>query len=64
MDLSKLISKDTIDNLLIKVYVYDNDLKSVVHPDEYDLVLLKDFKAYCEQHKSRLYDTQFFVKGN
>lgn len=64
MDLNKLIGQDTLDNMLVKVWVYDNDLKCVPDPNTYDLVLIKDFKSYCEQHKGRLYDTQFFVKGN
>lgn len=52
------------DNLLVKVYVYDTDLKCVPYKDKYDLVLNKDYKAYCEQHKSTLYDTQIFIKSN
>lgn len=63
MDLKNLIGQDTLDNMLVKVYVYDSIVKSVVNPDQYDLVLIKDYKAYCEQHKSRIYDHQFFVKG-
>lgn len=53
-----------LDNLLCKVYVYDDEMKCVPYPDKFDLVLIKDFDKYVENHKSRLYDHQYFVKSS
>lgn len=64
MDLSKFINQADLDNLIVKVYIYDNELKCVINIDKYDLVKVKDMKDYINLNKERLYDSQEFVKSN
>lgn len=64
MDLSKFINQSDLDNLIVKVYIYDNELKCVINKDKYDLVKFKDLKDYINLNKERLYDSQEFVKSN
>lgn len=64
MDLSKLISQDQLDNIIVKVYIYDNTLKCVINHDKYDLIKSKDFKDYVKFNSERLYDNQEFIKSN
>lgn len=47
---------------LVRVYIYDDECKTIVDNHyQYDLVLEKDLKEYCDLNKGRLYDQQYFI---